>query len=296
MRNYPTDEYDQKELARLNCEPWQVELLKLNPGYCSWGPHEDYMWKEGSGWDSRVIVENWKAFNFELDDLNECVNFYFQLNRESKDCPVCNGNGCHPDAQWISESFYGHSTPFRRQNARELESIAVLASFGGEGPKRAVSGFPSGEVLERYGREFRDFCEEMRSGGGEWHHKITDDEYEALKASNRHRKAKSASEVNAIERAGGMDGHDAINRGILIEARCKRLGVPHYCEECEGHASVFTEPKAHVTLVLWMLHPRKGCSRGVEVTRIEESELPAVRAYLRKAADRNAERFSRIHP
>jgi hypothetical protein len=44
--------------------------------------------------------------------------------------------------------------------------------------------------------------------------------------------------------------------------------------------------------MIWMLHPRKGCSRGVEVLEITESELPMVYAWLREAADRNAKRFT----
>jgi hypothetical protein len=60
----------------------------------------------------------------------------------------------------------------------------------------------------------------------------------------------------------------------------------------EGY--VYTEDTAHVNLVLWLLHPRKGCSRGVEIQRIQQEDLPEVFEYLRKAADRNAERFSKI--
>ena len=48
MRHAPTDDkWDREALERLNAEPWMVELLDLNPGYCSWGPHEDYMMRHG---------------------------------------------------------------------------------------------------------------------------------------------------------------------------------------------------------------------------------------------------------
>lgn len=43
-------------------------------------------------------------------------------------------------------------------------------------------------------------------------------------------------------------------------------------------------------------HPRKGCSRGIEVQNVQESELPEIFAWLRQAAERNAERFSRLPP
>ena len=60
MRTYdPSSTYDIVTLDQLNAEPWQVELLSFNPDYVSWGPHEDYMLKEGSGWDSRQIFDTW---------------------------------------------------------------------------------------------------------------------------------------------------------------------------------------------------------------------------------------------
>ncbi len=64
----------------------------------------------------------------------------------------------------------------------------------------------------------------------------------------------------------------------------------------EGSGYVHTAPAAHVSLTLWWLHPRKGCSRGIEITNIEQGDLPAVFAFLRQAAERNAERFSKIPP
>jgi hypothetical protein len=99
--------------------------------------------------------------------------------------------------------------------------------------------------------------------------------------------------VNAWARGRGL-GHDSINQWIAVKRRCERLGVPSTCPTCEGHGHVFTEPAAHVSLTLWWLHPRKGCSRGLEVTRLQQDDMPAVFAFLRGAAQRNAERFGRI--
>lgn len=237
--------FDKEEAARLNAEPWQLELLDLNPGYISWGPHEDYMWVKGEGWNSPQIHATWKEFGpWKLDDLNECVNFYFSVDRASKKCDTCGGDGYHPDAHPISESFYSYSSP----------------------------------------------------DGIGWNDKITQDEFDALKKAGRGADWKTVEECNAANRLGarGGFGHDAINRWVLIEARLKRLGLPKTCPACDGHGEVFTAPKAHASLTLWWLHPRKGCSRGIEVTELKKSDLPKVFKYLRKAADRNAERFSRL--
>lgn len=297
MRHFLNDKWSKGELERLNAEPWMVELLKANPSYCSWGPHEDYMWVRGrdegpdefgrkpsGGWDARVLCESWSArCPSDLDDLNEVVNFYFELERDSETCGLCAGSGYHPDAQWISESFYEHSSPFTAQTAQQREAALIIAGFGDKLPREPLHGrnnFPPQEVLARYGEGFYEFCTEMARGSGFWSDKLTNDEEAALTAAGRSKC--------------GIVGHDATNRGILIEQRCKRFGVPLHCEACGGHGSVFTESGAHVNLILWVLHPRKGASRGVEIKRIQQAELPEVKAFLAEAARRNAERFSRI--
>lgn len=304
--------HDDKDAQRLNAEPWMLDLLKLNPHYVYWGPHEDYMWKEGDGWDSRKTFASWAEFGpWKLDDLNECVNFYFSVERASEDCKTCGGSGHHPDAQWITDSWYSHSSPFKRQTFGELQAVAVMARFGAS-PRRlhGHGTYPSDEVLAKYGQPFREFCERMRVRG-HWGDDITQDEVQALIDSNRlldithdwkqgegwkpRRPAviPTADEINAWARGKGL-GHDSINAWICQKRRCERLGVPHQCPTCEGHGSVFTTTSAHVSLTLWWLHPRKGCSRGLEVSSIQQAELPAVFNFLREAATRNADRFGKL--
>lgn len=252
--------YDEDEALRLNAQPWQVDLLKVNPPYCSWGPHEDYMCNTGSSWDSPLVFPTWPEFGpWKLDELNECVNFYFSVTRESEECTSCSGNGYHPDAQPIVRSFYSHMNP----------------------------------------------------AGEHWDDAITQDEVQALVDNGRLKEwthdwssehgwvpkdppcVPTADAVNAAQR-GPRIGHDGINRIILTEARLRRLGLPITCPTCDGRGDVFTEPDAHVSLTLWWLHPRKGCSRGIEVTRISQEDLPAVKAFLESAAARNASRFTGV--
>lgn len=282
MRYVPSDKYDREETERLGAQPWQIDLLKLNPDYVSWGPHEDYMIRDGGGWDSRQMFASWKAFGpWSLDDLNEVVNFYFEISRESENCKTCGGNGYHPDGQWVSESFYRHSSPFTQPDAREYAAKAVMARFSEPGAEiHGRGGYPSPETLAKYGDAFREFCEAMRNGEGFWHKDITPDEAQALLDAGR-------------TGWDGPMGHDAINRGILVERRCKRLGLPTTCPSCNGHGSTFTADEAHVNLVLWFLHPRKGCSRGVEV-RITQGDIPTALDFLREAAERNADRFKAV--
>jgi len=317
MRHYPdlTDEYDREDLADFPHEPWQLEALRLNPDYCGWGPHEDYMWNKHEGWDAPVTIQTWPEFKWKLDDLNECANFYFALDRDMKTCEACAGKGHHPDAQWVSESWYVHSSPFARPDPH-MEGIKEgMNRLFGSNLSDGVHGrasFPGKATLAKYGPEFRAFCEAMRDGGGEWCNQLTQDEVDALEAEGRLRdlthdfdpakegaarwtpngRKATAAEVNAHGDGRGSF-HDAINRGICIRARIKRLGLPANCPVCEGQGSLFTEAKARLTLTLWWMHPRKGCSRGLEVREIRQEDLPAALALLAEAAERNAARFQK---
>lgn len=237
--------FDEQEAVELNAEPWQIDLLKANPSYCSWGPHEDYMWTKGDGWNSAVIVPTWADFGWGLDDFNECANFYFEVSRPSEQCGLCGGNGYHPDAQQVARTFYSHS---------------------------------------------------CLPGETAWNAAITEDEAAALIEACRADPGDTAESINAKNGPSGLlfDSHDAINRMILIRARLKRLGLHDTCPDCNGNGYVYTANKAKVALVLWWLHPRKGCSRGVEISDISRDDLGAVRRFLSDAADRNAARFAGV--
>jgi hypothetical protein len=74
---------DEEDL--IGIEQWKLDLLKANPEYCSWGPNEDYMIQK-EGWGSGQFFDSWKDFEpWSLDDYNECVNFYFEVDEETKE-------------------------------------------------------------------------------------------------------------------------------------------------------------------------------------------------------------------
>ncbi len=296
MRNYDLD-----EAARLLAEPWMIEQLTFNPQYVSWGPDEDYMIRKGEGWDTPLRFNSWTEFGpIGLDELNEIVHFYFSVERPSRECDTCGGNGTHPDSQWISESFYEHSSPFRAPevDAKYAEVKRIMAGFGSRETGVLSRGtLPPEHLLAKYGKPFSDCCVRIMEHGGYWADDITEDEAAALVEGGRGSiggliTAADFNRANAPGRS-AFDGHDAINRWILIEQRLKRLGMPQSCEPCEGHGYLYTGP-ARLDLILWLLHPRKGCSRGVEVQDIKQTELPKAYAYLKDAATRNAARFSKL--
>lgn len=251
---------DDEEVAELNAEPWMLRLLEANPDYTSWGPYEDAMAKDGDWWDSRMIFATWAEFGpWGLDELNECVNFYFSVERAAKQCEACDGEGMNPATREVSRSFYDFEHTGKRWDSKITEDEV--------------------DALIARGR-LRDLT-----------HEWVDDEWRSKGTRP------TADEVNAWHggrgRGAGL-GHDGINRWILVETRAKRLGVYGHCDACVGKGHIYTEPKAHVSLTLWWLHPRKGCSRGIEIERIEEHEIPAVAKFLATAEERNRARFAGV--
>ena len=298
MRTVPEDRWGEEEIESLNAEPWQIELLNLNPEYSCWGPYEDYMITKGDGWNSAKFFDSWKDFGpWNVDELNEIVHFYFQIDRDSEKCSNCVSTGYHPDALWISESFYKSSSPFCFSTAQEMVNYRSDVE-----KKLGNDGYPPRELFKKYGKEFEEFCDEMVSHDS-WDDRITQDELNALIKENRIREkdGENLPTLKEVNRANKTTAkmvwdlnHDAINKSILVSRRCERLGVPRTCPDCSGRGYVYTAPSAHINLVLWYLHPRKGCSRGIEVKNIQQNDLPAVYKLLNTAAERNAERFKAI--
>jgi len=170
--------------------------------------------------------------------------------------------------------------------------------------------FPPEDVLALYSPAFREFCEEMRDGDGYWYDKLTQDEVDALVSHNRLRDftndwskesgwtpkknvVVTAKEVNAWARSDRM-GHDSSNHWIAVEQRLNRLGLPHKCTVCDGNGYIYTEPEPHLSLVLWMIHPRKGAARGVLIRHVGRSDVKKAAEWLAEAQRRNTERFAKV--
>lgn len=280
MRQYdPTDAGDLKESAKLKAEPWQLETLSFNPGYTSWGNHEDYMSDKDSGWRSAVTLPRFSE-RFELDSYNELVNFYFFIHRKGHDCPHCDGSAMNPETKKLSDDWYSfddvdyvYDKPGHRYNNKawqyHLTEVEVEALVKG------------GRLNDLVGMNC--WFDEDDNKWMAW----IDKEKQEIDAPVM----PTPEAVNEWAHKGF--GHDAINRWIAVEARAKHLGVYGHCPHCTDGV-IYDEPKAKLGLQLWILHPRKGAARGVEIEEILEEELPEVYAYLQSAAERNAKRFSKL--
>lgn len=134
MRRFPEDKYDQAEIGRIGAPDWMLTLLKLNPSYPFWGPGEDYMTGR-EGWDGDKEFRSWAEFQAQgfagLDELNEVVNFYFEIDRDSIQCPVCGGDGynAHPETKAIVNSFYRTMNDTGREWQYDLTSDEMLALY-----------------------------------------------------------------------------------------------------------------------------------------------------------------------
>lgn len=267
MRSFPKPE-DQEELDRLHAEDWQINLLRLNPEYVYWGCFEDYMCSDKGGWSSRIITPTWKDHSdWSLDNLNECVNFYFEIYRKNHECPHCEGSGENPETHQLSKDWYDFDRTGRRWS-NKIGEVEI-------------------EALVKRGR-----LSDLNNFHGHY-----DEEDECWYKWENGEKVKcekpdfpTPEEVNEWSEKGF--GHDAINKWICVKARAKHLGIYGKCDECEGLGVLYDEDKARVALQLWYLHPRKGCSRGVYIESIEQEDLPEIVEYLKKAAKRNTDRFS----
>lgn len=144
-------------------------------------------------------------------------------------------------------------------------------------------------------KKISDDWYDFNRDGTRWCDKITQDEVDALWNEGRLRDFKekpTAEQVNEWERKGF--GHDLINRMICIKQRAKRLGVYGHCSTCEGKGYNYTDDKVHLGLQMWIIHPRKGASRGVFLKNIEKDEIKKVISYLKEAQKRNNERFLKL--
>jgi hypothetical protein len=296
------DPDDVKEAEELGAKPWMLAALTLNPSYMGWGPHEDYMiQQEGRdyGWATNHFIETWADFKWEPDDFNVVANFYFHIDHESKICETCGGTGAHPDAQWVTESWYQHTSPFTTPDFREYQTKMIMECFCG--PSHVEGVIPRGQgpkselylaMVDKYGEPFVEHCMDTIGNGGSWDSALTQDEVDALWEQKRlgleFKEKPTAEDVNLWQKRShepghGFSGHDAINRSICCGVRLNRLSIPHYCETCKGTGSVYTVPEPRLELVLWMLHPRKGCGRAVVVKNIKEEEVKLAVQYLKKA-------------
>lgn len=279
MRTLPTDSDDLKDLEVLKVQPWQVDLLKLNPSYVYWGNDEDSM-GSGSGWSAPATSPTWKQHiaDWSLDELNEIVNFYFKLTRDNHECPHCEGSNLNEATKKLYDDWYS----FGREKWVYVSSNRRYNDYAWSNHITDVEV----EALVKGGR-LRDLV-----GMNVY---FDDETQKWMKWENREKVECERPEMPSAESVNEWNkksfGHDAINQWICVRARAEHQGVYGNCPHCEG-GYVYDAPEGKASLQLWYLHPRKGAARGVLIEQVDQDDLPSIISLLQEARKRNDERFS----
>lgn len=149
-------------------------------------------------------------FNWPLQKVWE--GFLMPKSLSLPECPDCRGDGYSVEARAIAETFYAHQI-----GGHNAEALAWHNKIGQAEVDHLVA-----EDRLRVMRKREPTADNPRDW--EW---VSE--------------PRTAAEINAENTRGGMNGHDAINRHLLISFRCERLGIKADCPRCEGHGDIATE-------------------------------------------------------
>jgi hypothetical protein len=192
--------------------------------------------------------------------LREVWQGYLSPERlHEEQCPDCE-RGYSPRAEYLLKQWYGNA-PFTPEMPLTERTPAVRAFA-----ERNVTRSP-----EFYGTgEWAIACEARRLAqlwNGYWSHHLEQVDVDALVAAGRlmdltHTWSKetkwqprvppvtpTAAQVNEWSISGF--GHDSINAGVVIQARCEREGVSDTCATCAGHASLERYPGQRADAEAW---------------------------------------------
>ncbi len=132
-------------------------------------------------------------------------------------CNPCGGSGYNSATKQVADEFYDHDGDGSRRWCDNITQDEVEALV----KEDRLWDFTRVPLNEKQREDVR---KKMAAGGNSW-----------LPYENG--RIPTADEVNRWNQRGL--GHDAINRWILIETRCKRLGIWGKCKICKGHGEKF---------------------------------------------------------
>jgi hypothetical protein len=183
--------------------------------------------------------------------LNEVWSGFLRPDRfDEMPCPNCE-RGYSPHAEALFKLWYG-DLPFDPATTGSTPLTAdtpAVRAFAERNVTRSPEYYGRGEQAIR--------CEAQRLAelwNGSWSHHLSQDDVDALVAAGRLMDfthtwnpetrwqkiepavVPTAAQVN--EWSLYAFGHDGINAGVVIRARCEREGVADTCATCEGHGSI----------------------------------------------------------
>lgn len=165
-------------------------------------------------------------------------------------CLDCDGSGYSPAARAIANTFYPHQIGGR--------DAAALAWHDKIGQAEVDNLVERGRL-----RVWRD---------GKW---VTE--------------PRTAEEINTLNHRPGLDGHDGINRYILISFRCKLLGIIEQGPTCSGHGDIATTEEREASENWEGTDPPEGDGYQLWNTTTEGQPMTPVFATLDELCDHAAQ-------
>jgi len=205
----------------------------------------DFSWPRGEVWEGFLLPERLQ---------------------EGK-CPDCE-NGYSPHGQYLHDLWYGYVPfdPASTGSAPWQITDPAVRDFA----RRNVERDPDFYGARGAGGGVAVVREAFRLASmwnGQWCHHLNQDDVNALVEAGRlmdftHTWSRedrwqkkdppfipTATEVNEWSLRGM--GHDSLNAGIAVSARCKREGYADRCPACEGHGSVEKYPSQRAEAEAW---------------------------------------------
>ena len=160
------------------------------------------------------------------------VNPWYQ---HCHDCSACDGTGLNPESAYIERTWYNHDGLGTRWcNDITQDEVRALVK------KWRLLSLTHNRRSDKSGRGW------VPKWVPKWIPVRLGKKLPVLRCPR-------AAVVNAWSR-GGI-AHDAINRWICVETRCRRLGVWGYCETCAGNGDVWDTPESKAFAEAWKEAP-----------------------------------------
>lgn len=172
----------------------------------------------------------------------------------AEECEVCEGSGYSPQAKFLADQWYG-KVPFDPRSTGSVPltvDTPVVRAFAERNVSRAPEFYGTGEQAI-----IREANRLISMWNVEWCHHLDQEDVNALwkqdrladfnpnwreNRGNSGVNPPTAAEVN-IWSINGF-GHDAINQWICVREKCKRLGYPTTCSNCDGHGEIWPSKEA----------------------------------------------------
>lgn len=206
-------------------------------------------------------------------------------------CPDCDGSGYAPDAKRFGDEWYGNAPfdPVAYGATSSTVDHPAVQAFARRNVERTPDYYYGGGDAA-VAREARRLFDLWR---GSWSHNLIQADVDALIAEGRlmdftHRWTRAtgwqpidpapvvtADAVNDWSMRGM--GHDAIDQGVCVQARCAREGVPVHCPTCDGHGERWHSPEAKAAAEAWKdIEPPTGNGWQMWETTSEGSPISPV--------------------